>query len=170
MTELNFVDTNILLYSYDLNQTLKRSVASELLQRLWQERTGRASMQVLNEFYVTVTKKLRPAVDMEKAWDGVLALMAWNPQPIDRAVLMGAREIERRYRVSWWDANIVAAAQAQRCTTLLSEDFQDGMIFGRLRVRNPFVPQVQEPRAEYPMKLSPRPLHRARGRPAKTTQ
>src|ERR1700738_3985383 len=53
MTELSFVDTNILVYAYDSNQTLKRSVASDLLQRLWQERTGRASMQVMNEFYVT---------------------------------------------------------------------------------------------------------------------
>lgn len=169
MTELSFVDTNIIVYAYDSNQTLKRSVASDLLQRLWQERTGRASMQVMSEFYVTVTRKLRPAIDVEKAWDDVLALMAWDPQPMNRDVLMGAREIERRYRVSWWDANIVAAAQAQRCTILLSEDFQDGMVFGQLKVRNPFVPRVQEPHAEYQVKLSPRPLHRARGRPAKVT-
>jgi predicted nucleic acid-binding protein len=167
MTELSFVDTNILVYAYDSNQILKRSVASDLLQRLWQERTGRLSTQVLNEFYVTVTKKLRPAIDVEKAWDDVLALMAWNVQPIDHEILIAAREIERRYGTSWWDATIVAAAQAQRCTTLLSEDFQDGMVFGQLKVRNPFVPRVQEPHAEYQVKLSPRPLHRARGRPAK---
>jgi predicted nucleic acid-binding protein len=169
MTELSFVDTNILVYAYDSNQPRKRSVASDLLQRLWQERKGRASMQVMNEFYVTVTKKLRPAIDVERAWDDVLALMAWDPQPMNREVLIGAREVERRYLTSWWDATIVAAAQAQRCTILLSEDFQDGMVFGQLKVRNPFVPRVQEPQAEYQVKLLPRPLHRARGRPAKAT-
>ncbi len=167
MTELSFVDTNILVYAYDSNQTSKRVAASDLLQRLWQERAGRASMQVLNEFYATVTRRLRPAMNAEKAWDGVLALMAWNPQPIDRDVLIGAREVERRYHTNWWDAIIVAAAQAQRCKVLLSEDFQDGMVFGQLKVRNPFLPQIQEPQTEYAVTITPRPRHRARGRPAK---
>ncbi len=167
MTELSFVDTNILVYAYDSNQTSKQATASDLLRRLWQDRTGRASMQVLNEFYATVTKKLRPAMHAEEAWDDVLALMAWDPQLIDRDILISAREVERRYRTSWWDATIVAAAQAQRCKVLLSEDFQDGMVFGQLRVRNPFAPQIQEPSTEYAVTITPRPRHRARGRPTK---
>ena len=167
MTELSFVDTNVLVYAHDSNLTSKRVAAAELLTRLWKERTGRASMQVLSEFYATVTKKLRPAMHADKAWDSVQSLLAWDPQPIDREILIAARTIEQRYRTSWWDATIVAAAQAQRCKVLLSEDFQDGMEFGQLRVRNPFVQQVQESRVESPVTITPRPRHRPRGRPAK---
>ncbi len=169
MTEVSFVDTNVLVYTRDPRDPQKRDVATELLARLWRQRTGRTSIQVLSEYYATVTRKLNPKVDPDDAWDNVLMFMTWNPQASDQAILKEARDIERRYHTNGWDASIVAAAQAQRCTILLSEDFQDGMVFGQLKVRNPFVPRVQEPHAEYQVKLSPRPLHRARGRPAKAT-
>lgn len=167
MTEASFVDTNVLVYARDPRNRQKQLLAAELIARLWQDRAGRTSMQVLNEYYATVTRKLGSHVDPEEAWDDVLILMAWSPQPIDREILIAARAIEQRYRTSWWDATIVAAAQAQRCKVLLSEDFQDGMVFGQLRVRNPFLPQIQEPSTEYAVTIAPRPRHRARGRPAK---
>jgi len=165
MTEVSFVDTNILVYARDPRDHQKQRLAAELLAQLWQLRSGRSSTQVLNEYYTTVTRKIAPRVDSDDAWDDVLILMSWNPQPIDQAILVAAREIERRYRTSWWDATIVAAAQAQRCTLLLSEDFQDGMSFGQLKVRNPFVPRIQEPPADYRATVTPR--HRPRGRPAR---
>jgi predicted nucleic acid-binding protein len=165
MTEVSFVDTNILVYARDPRQERKQHLAAELIQRLWQDRAGRTSVQVLSEYYVTITRKLKPFVDAEKAWDDVLTLMAWNAQPIDRDILIAAREIERRYSTSWWDALIVAAAQAQQCRVLLSEDFQDGMIFDQITVRNPFAENVQEPHADYKESIMPRPRHRARGRP-----
>jgi predicted nucleic acid-binding protein len=167
MTEVSFVDANILVYARDPRYQQKQHIAAELLERLWQQRSGRTSMQVLNEYYVTVTRKFDPTIDVEDAWDDVLILMAWSPQPIDREILIAAREIERRYRTSWWDATIVAAAQAQRCNVLLSEDFQDGMVFGQIKVLNPFVPRVQEPAADYRATILPRPRHRARGRPSR---
>jgi predicted nucleic acid-binding protein len=167
MTEVSFVDTNVLVYARDPRQERKQHLAAELIQRLWQERAGRTSVQVLNEYYITITRKLRPGVDAEKAWDDVLTLMAWNAQPIDRAILIAAREIERRHSTSWRDALIIAAAQAQQCRVLLSEDFQDGMIFDQLRVRNPFAEKVQEPHADYDVSLMPSPRHRARGRPSR---
>jgi predicted nucleic acid-binding protein len=162
---LSFVDTNILVYARDPRDHQKQRLAAELLAQLWQSRSGRSSIQVLNEYYAATTRKIDPRVDPDDAWDDVLILMSWNPQPIDQAILISAREIERRYRTSWWDATIIAAAQAQRCTVLLSEDFQDGMSFGQLKVRNPFVPRVQEPPAKYRATVTPR--HRPRGRPAK---
>ncbi len=132
MTEATFVDANILVYARDPRNRQKQHLAAELMARLWQERAGRTSMQALNEYYATVTRKLGAHVDAEEAWDDVLILMAWNPQPIDREILVAARAIEQRYRTSWWDAAIVAAAQAQHCKVLLSEDFRDGMVFGQL--------------------------------------
>ncbi|MGO8831141.1 MAG: PIN domain-containing protein [Steroidobacteraceae bacterium] len=161
-----FVDTNILVYARDLDHGRKQQAAAECLNMLWRERTGRTSIQVLSEYYVTVTRKLKPGIKAEDAWDDVQALMSWEPQPIDAEVLERAREIERRYRTGWRDAAIVAAAQAQSCSVLLSEDFQDGMLFGQLTVRNPFASRVEQSHAEYRVALMPRPRHRARGRPA----
>ena len=126
-------------------------------------------MQVLSEYYATTTRKFSRPLDPDVAWGHVLTLMTWNPCPIDQDLLTAAREIERRYRTSWWDATIVAAAQLQRCTVLLSEDFQDGMVFGDLVVRNPFAAGVQEPATAYRTETPlPLPRHRPRGRPAKT--
>jgi len=166
MTEASFVDTNVFVYARDPRQEPKQHLAAGLIRRLWRERSGRTSVQVLNEYYATLTRRLDPLVDRETAWDDVLTLLAWNPQPIDGDVLVAAREIQRRYSTSWWDALIVGAAQAQHCRTLLSEDFQNGMVFGQLTVRNPFAANVAEPPAAYEIAITPRPRHRSRGRPA----
>jgi len=167
MNELTFVDTNILVYARDSGQGQKQKAAAHRLNELWRERTGRTSVQVLSEYYVTLTRKLKPCVRAEDAWDDVQALMSWEPQPLDGEVLERAREVERRYRTSWWDATIVAAAQSQSCAVLLTDDFQDGMVFGRLTVRNPFAPRVEEKGDAHRVSVMPRPLHRARGRPAR---
>ena len=170
MTEVSFVDTNILVYARDGRHPQKQHLAAGLLARLWQERSGRISIQVLNEYYTTVIRRLHPAMDRDDAWDDVLILMAWNPQPIDQEIVIAAREIERRYRTSWWDATIVAAAQAQRCNVLLSEDFQDGMVFGQLKVVDPFVPRIQESPSDYRATILPRARHRRRGRPSRVAE
>jgi predicted nucleic acid-binding protein len=167
MSELSFVDTNILVYVRDADQPGKRETAARCLQRLWQDRAGRLSVQVLSEYYVTLTQKLQPGLHADNAWDDVQALMSWAPQPIDCEVLNRAREIERRYRLSWWDATILAAAQSQSCAILLSEDFQHGMVFGQVTVRNPFAPGVEEASDTYQVPLAARPRHRFRGRPAR---
>jgi predicted nucleic acid-binding protein len=167
MSELTFVDTNILVYVRDADQLRKRETAARCLQRLWQDRAGRLSVQVLSEYYVTLTQKLKPGLKADDAWDDVQALMSWAPQPIDCEVLNRAREIERRYRTSWWDATIVAAAQSQSCAILLSEDFQHGMVFGQVTVRNPFAPSIEEESDACRVPVVARPRHRFRGRPAR---
>lgn len=169
MSEPVFVDTNILVYARDSGQGRKQESAAEALRLLWQERAGRTSMQVLGEYYVTLTRKFKPGVDADNAWDDVQALMSWEPQPIDRELLTRARETERRYRTSWWDAMIVAAAQMQSCAILLSEDFPDGMVFfDQITVRNPFSAKVEDAQAPYPVTVRPRLRHRERGRPARS--
>lgn len=166
MTELIFVDTTLWVYAGDLRDARKQQLAEQRIKQLWRQRTGRISVQVLNEYYATITRKCSPALEAETAWSYLLTLMTWNPQPMDQDLLRAARDIERRYGISWWDATIVAAAQAQRCNVLLSEDFADGVMFEQLRVENPFATQVQEPRANNPTTL-PRARHRPPGRPAK---
>lgn len=167
MTGAIFVDTNVLVYARDASQPAKQAQARAWVERAWREQSGRTSMQVLSELYVTLTRKLRPGMDAAAAWDDVEALMAWEPQPIDRPLMLRAREIASRYGLAWWDAMIVAAAELQDCDVLLSEDLQDGMRFGSLSVRNPFRTAAAEEPAGYEPVAGLALLHRPRGRPRK---
>ena len=161
---LTFVDANVLLYSQDPTEPLKKARAEEWLETLWQRRTGRTSVQVLSEFYVVATRRLKPRMATEVAWEEAARYFAWSPRGIDEPLLGRAREIERRYQISWWDSMIVAAAQLQDCAILLTEDLQDGMTFGTLAVRSPFSSVIEEPPAGYAA-VRAHPLHRPRGRP-----
>ncbi|MEO8313230.1 MAG: PIN domain-containing protein [Pseudomonadota bacterium] len=166
MTAACFVDANVLVYACDPADARKFEVATNLIGRLWREQSGRISTQVLNEFYTVITRKVAKPVEREKAWHDVEELFEWNPMPIDAALLHGARSIEVRYKLSWWDSLIVAAAQLQGCSILYTEDLQNGAVFGNVRVRNPFIDQVQE---EPPVPYAPKVVsrHRPRGRPRK---
>ncbi|MGD8867824.1 MAG: PIN domain-containing protein [Gemmatimonadales bacterium] len=96
------------------------------------------SYQVLQEYYVTVTSKLRPGLDAESARNDVRALLAWHPIGVDAGVIEGAWVLQDRYQLCWWDSLIVAAAQVADCRVLLTEDLQDGQELGEVRVVNPF--------------------------------
>lgn len=165
MTATIFVDTNVLVYARDAGEPAKQRVAAEWLRELWVEQRGRTSTQVLTEYYTTVTRKLKPGLAADAAWDDVNALFAWEPQPIDRAVIVRAREVERLHSLSWWDSMIVAAAQIQDCAVLLSEDLQHGWTCGSVTVRNPFAERIEDTRAGYAARHVPVSRHRRRGRP-----
>jgi predicted nucleic acid-binding protein len=165
MTAAVFVDTNVLVYARDAGEPAKQPVAANWIERLWIEQTGRTSIQVLNEYYVTVTRKLRPGMSPDEAWSDVHALLAWDPQPVDRDVVLRARDIERRNDLSWWDAMIVAAAQVQGCILLLTEDLHDGWHCDGVTVCNPFTNSVAEDLARYTTAPAPKSRHRPRGRP-----
>lgn len=138
MSEPVFVDTNVLVYRFDAAKPEKQRAAEAWLSRLWENRAGRLSYQVLREFYVTVTRKLTDSLDTDQARRAVRSLMAWNPVPSDDRLIESAWDLEDRYALSWWDALIVAAARRQSCAILLSEDLQEGQDLGAVRVVNPF--------------------------------
>lgn len=161
MTAPCFVDASVLLRARDPRDPVRQTRAAEWIDWLWQQRAGRTSMQVLSEFYAAATRQL--GLDQDLAWDEVKRYLAWTPLPTDEALLRGAREVERRYELGWWDALAVAAAQLQDCAVLASEDLADGMVFGALTVRNPFTSVLEEPAADYLVRAAS--LHRARGRP-----
>jgi predicted nucleic acid-binding protein len=165
-----FVDANVFIYARDQGDPTKQKRANEWLFHLWREQLGRTSMQVLSEFYVTVTRKLAARALPADAWHEVQSLLAWHPQAIDGAVLTRAREIELRWRLSWWDSLIVAAAQLQDCTLLLTEDLQDGAVYGGVTVRSPFTLKAREPLPVYAAVPALRPRHRSRGRPRRQPQ
>jgi predicted nucleic acid-binding protein len=165
MTAQIFVDTNVLVYAKQSGEPTKQTVAARWLQRLWEEQNGRTSVQVLNEYYVTLTRKIKPPVPPEDAWDDVKSFIAWNPQPMDIELLHRGHEIEQRYRLSWWDSLIVGAAQLQNCVLLLTEDLQDRSVYGSVTVRNPFAFGVAEDLTQYSVEKAPVRAYPRRGRP-----
>jgi predicted nucleic acid-binding protein len=144
MTGKVFVDTNVLVYWRDASEPDKQERALTWLSELWERRSGRLSFQVLQEFYVTVTAKLALSLSPELARLNVRQLLAWKPVTLDARLLEEAWRLQDRYLFPWWDALIVAAAQVSACRYLLSEDFQDGMEVGDLKVVNPFINRPED--------------------------
>jgi predicted nucleic acid-binding protein len=165
MTAQTFVDTNVFVYARQSNEATKQPMAARWLERLWQEQTGRTSVQVLNEYYVTLTRKIKPPVAPTEAWEDVKSFIAWSPQPMDVELLHRGHEIEQRYRLSWWDSLIVGAAQLQNCVLLLTEDLQDRSVYGGVTVRNPFTFGVAEDSTQYCVEKAPGRTYPHRGRP-----
>lgn len=163
MTARVFVDTNVFVYARDTRESAKQQVAMGWLEQLWRERSGRTSVQVLSEYFVTVTRKLSPGMAPAAAWEDVSALLTWHPCASDQQLLARGYELARRYRLSWWDSLVVAAADLQDCSLLLTEDLQDGAVLGNITVRSPFTEVVREAAARYDVPRAQR--HPARGRP-----
>ena len=163
MTGPCFVDANVLVYTRDPRDAAKQQRAIAWHEHLWRERRGRTSMQVISELYVNL-KRLGGAAP-EELWERAAKYFAWGPLPIDETLLRRAREVEQRWRISWWDSMVVAAAQLQDCQLLLTEDLQDGAVFGTVTVRSPFTLAVEEARAAYRAPPVAASRHRPRGRP-----
>ncbi len=144
MTGTVFVDTNVLVYRKDASEPEKQSRAQEWMTHLWNEHAGRVSAQVLNEFYVTVTRKLDPGLDEETARGEVRPLFAWRPVSTDPVVIETAWRLCDRFHFAFWDGLIVAAALLSGCRYVLTEDLQDGQEVEGLRIVNPFVHRPQD--------------------------
>ena len=138
-----FVDTNVFVYARDLSVPAKQQRAHEWMSLLWASRLGRTSVQVLNEYYVTVTRKLSPGLAPSDARADVDDLRAWAPVPVSAGLLDAAFAAEDRFGLSYWDCLIVAAAQAAGCDYLLTEDLQDAQRLDTLIIINPFAHQPE---------------------------
>jgi predicted nucleic acid-binding protein len=137
---MEFVDTNILLCAYDVAAGERHEAAHSLVDRLWRERRGAISVQVLQEFYVNATRKVAKRIDPEAAADTLKSLVRWrvhSPLPDD---VIAAATISRHHRLSFWDAMIVRSAAELRCETLWTEDLNDGQVIEGVRLANPFTP------------------------------
>lgn len=132
-----FVDSNVFLYALDEADPKKQQAAREWRAELWKSRRGRVSFQVLGEFYVNAVRILPAARDEARAEVG--DLLAWKPVVTDAPLLELGWKMQDRYRLSYWDALIVAAARASSCRYLLTEDLQDGQKLDGIEVLNPFL-------------------------------
>ena len=133
-----FVDTNILICSEDGAHPPKRDVALQWLAVLWQRGIGRTSTQVLNEFYVSATRKLTPPMAPGDARAEVRRYALWQPWQLDHATVESAWAVESRYGLHYGDSLVIASAQHLGCTFVLSEDMAHGQHYGAVQVINPF--------------------------------
>jgi predicted nucleic acid-binding protein len=138
MTEMVFVDTNVLVYVRDRTEAHKQRQAAEWMAALWNTRRGRLSWQVLQEYYVTMTRTLDRPRDPARVRDDVLALRSWKPKATDFEAMELAWAVQDSYSLSWWDALIVAAALRSGSRWLLTEDLQDGQDLMGITVVSPF--------------------------------
>lgn len=135
--ELTFLDTNVVVYAFDRDEPAKAQRARSVLQ---QAKPGGLvlSAQVLNEFYVTVTRKLKRPLTAVLAAQAVDQFSFLKVVPIDAALVKAAIKISDASQLSYWDGLIVASASAAGCERLLSEDLNDGQLIDGVRVENPF--------------------------------
>jgi predicted nucleic acid-binding protein len=132
-----FVDTSILVYAHDLDAKGKHETAKELIASLWHKRTGVLSVQVLQEFYVVVTRKIGSPVKPLDARSLVKPYLQWVV-PTDAGSVLVASEIEERNHISFWDAMIVAAAQRAGAERIATEDLNPGQYIDGILIENPF--------------------------------
>ena len=137
MNAKTFIDTNVLIYAYDVEALGKRAIASGILRQLWDERAGAVSPQVLQEFYVNVTRKITRPLSKASARAVVDSYVVWCVDTTP-AEIAAAFRIEDEANVGFWDALIVAAARKAGATRLLTEDLNAGQVIAGVRIENPF--------------------------------
>lgn len=139
MSDRTFVDTNILVYAHDADAGEKHAAAARSVAELWDSRSGIISIQVLQELYVTLTRKAATPVTRNIARRLVRNYLTWELVLNDGAVLLHASEIEENYRLSFWDGLIVAAAYSKNAAVILTEDLNHGQSIEGIRIQNPFL-------------------------------
>jgi predicted nucleic acid-binding protein len=128
-----FFDTNILAYASDHREPRKQKIAREEIRS---HPTASISTQVLQEFFVTATKKLDIAP--LAARDIMMAFRGLDIVTIEYEDVIAATEGSLLWQLSFWDALVITAARKARCGTLLSEDLNDGQTIAGVQIRNPF--------------------------------
>lgn len=132
-----FVDTNVLLYAQDPRDDAKRIKAQVWLDHCWRAHRGRLSSQVLHEWYANLSRTA-PQLTKAEARACVRRYRSWRPWEVDSTTVDEAWLIQDRFGFSYWDALIVASAQAMGCRWLLTEDLQHQQEIAGLTIINPF--------------------------------
>jgi predicted nucleic acid-binding protein len=137
-----FVDTNVLVYAHDVSTGVKHERARSLVERLWQERTGAVSTQVLQELYVSLRRKAVRSLPSDEARAVIADYLRWEVVVNNGESILEAIALEERYRISFWDALVIQASRACGALTLYSEDLSDGQVYDSVRVVSPFGPNT----------------------------
>ena len=135
---LQFVDTNVLIYAHDRSAGQKHSRARELIRELWQSGDGCLSIQVLQEFYVNITQKVARPLTPAVAAQLIVDMSVWQVHRPAVEDILDAIRLQDRHQISFWDAMIIASALQLGCQTIWSEDLNPGQVYDRVAVTNPF--------------------------------
>lgn len=138
MSDKVFFDTNVLVYAFDTKEEVKSVIAKRLISEYGSKGNLILSTQVLQEFYVTVTRKGRSLLSKEAAEDIISDLAEFPLIQVDKTIISLAMKRHQSEAFSFWDSMIVEAALQSGCDILLSEDMQDGRQIGSLTIQNPF--------------------------------
>jgi predicted nucleic acid-binding protein len=135
MAPRTFLDTNVFVYAADASDPRKQARASEILLT-----TARivVSTQVINEFYVVATRKLKPPLPEQVAADAAERMTRYVCVAIDADLALRAIRAGQRWQLSHWDALMIEAARQAACGRVLSEDLANGSAFDGIRIENPF--------------------------------
>jgi predicted nucleic acid-binding protein len=134
--DIFFVDSNVPLYYVDRGNAEKCARATDWLNHLWLDGTGRISWQVLHEFYWNAVRKMRVA--SAEAREIAQDLSLWRPVDSSLGLIQEAWQWMDSAQLSYWDALIISAAQRCGARYVLSEDFQNGRVFENVQILNPF--------------------------------
>jgi predicted nucleic acid-binding protein len=142
MSDKYFVDTNILVYAHDRSAGVKHQRAQALVERLWDSGEGALSTQVLQELCINLRRKAGNPLSVDEVRLLIRDYVTWEVVTNSPAAILKALEIEVRYKISFWDALIVQAAEETGASILYSEDLAAGQRYGALRVVNPLIQPV----------------------------
>ena len=134
-----FVDTNILIYAHDLDAGPRHDIAASDVEELWENENGVMSTQVLQEFYVNVTKKISKPLSQARARGIIENYLSWHIEVNEPDTVLLASEIEERHLLSFWDALIIATACRAKVYKILTEDLNHGQEIEGILIENPFV-------------------------------
>lgn len=137
MPDKFFVDTNILLYAHDRSAGVKHNRARQLLERLWTSGEGVLSTQVLQELCINLRRKIARPLAVEETRQIIQDYLSWEIVVNTPASTLHALEIEVRYKISFWDALVLHAAESAGAAVVYSEDLSTGQKYGAVQVVNP---------------------------------
>ena len=141
MSEPIFVDTSVLLFSEDGARPAERERVLAWLRLLWRERTGRVSVQVLNDFYLLATRRVNPPMPQGDVRAELRRYQHWQPWGMDQATVESAWSLESRFGLPFADALVIASAKAQGCTRVLSLSLPHEAVYDSVQILNPLVVQ-----------------------------
>ncbi len=134
---VEFIDTNILVYAHDSANEKKHNQALELIERLELTNAGALSTQVLTEFYAVGSRKLK--FTPQELSDTIADFSHWKLHRPTQADILASISLQQAAKISWWDALLLNSAIQIGATVLWSEDFQTHRRFGDLQIKNPFL-------------------------------
>ena len=137
--KLEFVDTNVLVYAHDISAGDKHSVAQQLIRRLWETSNGCLSVQILQELYVTISRKVTRPLPITEAAEIIRDLSFWHIHTPTAEDVLGAIDLQHRYKISFWDAMVIHSAVSLECKLIWSEDLSRDQIYNGVQVKNPFL-------------------------------